>query len=419
MKNLIAPPRFPGAKAPFKPEKAFPDWPALLSSPLWKEQASSADGPKVLIGSNTGMHGAVSTMDSVLSASLTLAGARVSRVFCDGVLQGCLIATHGTATPPEMVANRGLISTLCKACFNRGTNTHRPMGLPEHRLSAYLEKSDYAEAQSISSSIDNRDIPNWTYAGAAIGEHAYAGALRYFAKGDIKDEPMGEAVLRRYLEGAILTAKAYERIIVAERPDVAVLHHGIYSPQGIAAELCRKHGVRVVTWVVAYRKNCFIFSHDDTYHHTLMSEPTAEWEDLALTDEAKSEINDYLASRASGGKDWIYFHKEVDEEFASFAARKKIDSSKPIISILTNVMWDAQLHYPANAFSGMKEWIIDTVDYFQHRADLEVVIRIHPAESRGAIKSRQRVADELRDAFPDFPKNVHLVEPDEDRKSVV
>lgn len=416
MKPLAAPPSFPGPKAPYPPEKGFPDWPALVrkSRAYWDEAVAAADGKKVLIGSNTGMHGAVSTFDSVLAAALTLAGGRVSRAFCDGVLQGCLIATYGDATPPEMIAERRLVDHLCKACFNRGAGTHRPLGLPEHRLSAFLKDADYREAENIAAEIAVEDIPAWRFNDAAVGEHAYAGALRYFAKGDIEGEPHADAVLRRYLEGAILAARAYDRLIDAEEPDVAVLHHAIYSPQGIAAELCRKKGVRVASWVVAYRKNCFIFSHDDTYHHTLMSEPTDTWENLALSEEQKNDVRGYLASRASGGQDWIYFHKEVDEAFSAFAAKKGVDTSKPIVSILTNVMWDAQLHYPANAFSGMKEWIVETLRYFAGRDDLEVVVRIHPAETRGAIKSRQLVADEVRKALPDLPRHIHLVEPEEE-----
>ena len=36
----------------------------------------------------------------------------------------------------------------------------------------------------------------------------------------------------------------------------------------------------LVTWNIAYRAGSFIFSHDDTYHFTLMDEPTSVWEDL-------------------------------------------------------------------------------------------------------------------------------------------
>ena len=414
--QLVPPPKFPGAQSPIRPEKGFPDWERLVKNAGkdWAAQVSNAKGKRVVIGSNTGMHGAVSTFDSVLSCALTLAGAQVSRMFCDGVMPACLIPVYGDATPPDMLIKHKLTERLCKACFNRGTHTHRPMGLPEFRFSEFLNREDYENAENIAASVPAQSIHNWKLDDIAVGEHAYAGTLRYFAKGDITNETSGHDVLRRYLEGAILTKIAYERMIAQWTPDVVVLHHGIYSPQGIAADVCRKLGVKVVTWVVAYRKSCFIFSHDDTYHHTMMTENVSNWEDLQLNTKQKAELLEYLASRANGSLDWIYFHEEPDVDFETYADLKGIDTSKPIVAVLTNVMWDAQLHYPANAFAGMKEWIIGTVGYFINRPEIEVIIRVHPAEVRGAITSRQKVQDILKEAYPELPNHIHLVLPDDE-----
>lgn len=413
---LTAPPPFPGANAPFAPEKGFSDWGAIVARDpaAWEAAKAAADGAKVLVGSNTGMHGAVSTFDSVVMAGLTMAGARVEHALCDGILQGCLIATHSPAVNENVIADRGLVSTLCKACFNRGTNVARPLGLPEHRLSAYLTETDYTDASALAAGVSAGEVSAWTLDGLPIGEHAYAGALRYFATGDLSAQPRADEVVRRYLEGAILCARAYERMIEAVRPDVAVLHHGIYSPQGVAAAVCRAMDVRVATWVVAYRKNCFIFSHDDTYHHTMMSEPISAWENVELSPDHVAGLREYLASRATGGKDWIYFHKDPEKGFPAFAEERGIDTSKPVIAMLTNVMWDAQLHYPANAFASMKDWIVETVRYFIDRDDVELVIRVHPAEVRGALPSRQRVADVIDEAFPELPRHIHVVRPDEE-----
>ena len=78
-----------------------------------------------------------------------------------------------------------------------------------------------------------------------------------------------EPILRRYLESALLTAFATRRLLRALAFSSAVFTHGIYVPWGIVGEVARQEGVRVSNWNVAYRKRRFIFSHDDTYHHTL------------------------------------------------------------------------------------------------------------------------------------------------------
>ena len=101
----------------------------------------------------------------------------------------------------------------------------------------------------------------------------------------------------------------------------------------------------LVTWNVAYRKSCFIFSHDDTYHHTMLTEPTGGWEDMAWGPAQEKEIMDYLASRLTGTRDWIWFHEKPVEDIDQIARELGLDLSKPTIGLLTNVFWDAQLHY--------------------------------------------------------------------------
>ena len=91
-----------------------------------------------------------------------------------------------------------------------------------------------------------------------------------------------------------------------------------------------------------------------------------------------------------------------------------MDLTKPTILLLTNVIWDAQLHYPANAFPNMIVWLIETIRYFAKRPELNLVIRVHPAEIRGGLPSRQLAADEIRWNFPELPSNVHIVAPDQD-----
>jgi hypothetical protein len=75
-------------------------------------------------------------------------------------------------------------------------------------------------------------------------------------------------------------------------------------------------------------------------------------------------------------------------------------------------MWDAQLHYPQNAFRDMWEWLVTTIRYFDTRRDLTLIIRVHPAELRGHIQSRQPIAEELRREIGDLPPNIHVIPPE-------
>ena len=58
------------------------------------------------------------------------------------------------------------------------------------------------------------------------------------------------------------------------------------------------------------------------------------------------------------------FSKQFSEHTGQFIDDMDDNKYDASVLMLTNVMWDAQLHYPANAFSSMLDWIIETIDYF-------------------------------------------------------
>ena len=85
---------------------------------------------------------------------------------------------------------------------------------------------------------------------------------------------------------------------------------------------------RVVNWNAAYRRRRFIFSHGDTYHRTIMTEPTASWERLPWTSRLEREVMAYLDSRRHGGRDWIWFHERPVEDVAEIGRRLGVDFSR-------------------------------------------------------------------------------------------
>jgi hypothetical protein len=143
-----------------------------------------------------------------------------------------------------------------------------------------------------------------------------------------------------------------------------------------------------------------------------MTEPVAAWEDLPWTPAMEEAIMDYLVSRWYGTRDWVWFHEHPQHDLDAIVAELGLDMSKPVIGLLTNVMWDAQLHYPANAFPNMLDWVLRTIAYVAQRPDLQLVIRVHPAEIRGTIPSRQKIADEIARAYPVLPPNVFVIPPE-------
>jgi hypothetical protein len=395
--------------------EAYPDWSAALKAEpdLWNAARRAVPGgPRVLMASSIGSYAHAVTLESALAVALTFRGADVHALLCDEALPACAECEASFYPDVASFVRRGPSADLCRDCRWPAERVYRELGLTLHRYSDWLRPEDRAESREIARGLGVDEIEGYVRDGVAIGEHAYAGTLRFFATGSLEAEPHGEAVLRRYLEAALLTAAATTRLLRGIGFTAAVFTHGIYVPWGLIGEVARRERVRVATWNVAYRKRRFIFSHGDTYHHTLMTEPRAHWENLALSEIQEHELMQYLSSRREGLFDWIVFNRATRDDPHELAAQIGLDLSKPAIGLLTNVTWDAQLHYPANAFPNMLEWLVRTCEYFATRPDLQLLIRVHPAEISGFPPSRQPILGELAKRLPRLAPNIRIVPPE-------
>jgi hypothetical protein len=392
----------------------YVDWKPLLERSAAWQGVGKHPGPRphVLIATTVGSHLPGTTLDSVLAVALKMRGARIDVLLCDETMPACLAADASWYPDLGRFARRGPQADLCADCFAPARQMYEAIGVRMQRVGDWLSDEDRQTARRVAAETPSVAAAALRHHGMSIGEHALAGALRFFARADLAEEPHGDAVLRRYLEAAMLAGLAARQLIHERRYAAVVLHHGIYVPQGVIAEAARLEGCRVVTWNPAYRKNCFVFSHGDTYHHTLLDEPVSTWEGLRLSEADEQALLGYLKSRAVGANDWIWFHDKPTFDAGTIYGELRLRPDLPTIGLLTNVMWDAQLHYPANVFSSMLEWLVQTVRYFERRPDLQLLIRIHPAEIRGTLPSRQLVETELRKAFPLLPPNVAVVKPE-------
>lgn len=396
------------------PRFGYPPWEVLLKGdkPKWNSLLSLAGGPRVLVATSVGAYLPGNTLESVLAAALTLRGARVSVFLCDGVLPACFDAHNQWYKSPRSFLKKGPQGRLCASCYPLSRNMYETLGFPVEQLGQWIRPQDREDLATLLAQKSDTELSVHSDQGMAVGEHALAGALRYFARATLEPGEAAKGVFRKYFEAAFLTARGVRRLLQEKKIDRVVLNHGLYVPQGLVGEAARSLRIPVANWNPAYRKKCFIFSHEHTYHHTLMNEPTGNWENLQLTPTQDEALGKYLNSRRHGTQDWIWFHESP--RFSEEDIRRSVgaDPSKPWIGLLTNVLWDAQLHYPANAFPNLLEWLFFTVDYFERRPELQLIVRVHPAEIRGTLPSRQRIIEEFRLRGKKIPSNVFLVGPE-------
>lgn len=391
----------------------LPDWKDLIArdAELWYgKRADSVSGKKVLIASSTGGQSVGTAIDSLVAAALTLRGCDVHILLCDGQLSACLQVSHSDFPDPNEFLESGP-KRHCGYCIKNGAETFEPLGLRIHKFSESITSEDRNIAKNLAHLVPYADIPCFTLDDIPVGFHAKEATLRYLSIGNLDVDPDSETVLRRYFEGAILSARMTANLLSANEYDCIEIYHGQYVPHGPILAVARQQGRHAAIWGVAYKAQAVMFDHDQIEGLILINE--RGWDDFDFTEDSERQLLDYLHHRATGSKDWLWdsLHKDAENDLDILNKELGIDVTKPTIGLLTNVVWDADCSYKVNAFPSQVDWVIQTIEYFSKRPELQLLIRIHPAEKKFLV-SRQLMMDEIMHRFPVIPNNVYIVPPE-------
>ena len=315
------------------------------------------------------------TVDLYLAKIFVARGCEVHFISCDGVLEACHVSSVYTE---EKGLEYWCHKFSCGTCSVARQYAEKLCpSIIWHKFSDFLpNKADMADE---SSDYDS-----------AIFHQARAGMIRYLASSESTVISQSEdLLLPRYVRSASTVVSLMEKIVLSLKPTVALLHHGVYVPQGVILESLRKFSIPFYTWHFGYRANTLIFSKSDTYHREFCKYIPG-W-DKPLSPESREIIQQYLLDRRVGSQDWIKFN----------SSDPSADVSKPLESqrytktfvFFANVDWDACLHYPGHEGFSQFDLVRELLAIFESRQDYRLLIRAHPAEVTGFHKSATNLAD--------------------------
>ena len=163
-----------------------------------------------------------------MAAALRLRGAEPHVLLCDAALAACAECDASLYPRVDRFVEHGPRRDLCRDCFWPARRVYEKLNMQVHRLSTLVTEDQRQIAGEVAQAVPFAEIPDYCHDGLAVGEHAYAGALRFFATGSLDAEPQAEAVLRRYLHSALVTMFATRRLVREQGFSCAMFTHGIY-----------------------------------------------------------------------------------------------------------------------------------------------------------------------------------------------
>lgn len=380
---------------------------------------------KILFVTGYGIGTHFLAVEPIIMMALYTRGHQIFSLYCNKSLPSCEFNSVGNNIPSaknefKKGITNSAICNLCEKCKKNIETTYENLPIELSGYNQYLNEVDYNIADQLSKEVDINNFRKFVFQNINVGEEAFASILRVTFMGEIQDTKLNRYLVQRYIMSGILTSIAYEKAFNDINPDRVVCIHGVYQTHGLAVKVAKKLNVPVI--VIGgggIRRDTVLICHNETYHHQLVNESNDVWQKFRLSEEERLKTLNYaIKKRNSGsGADYLSYHPNPIEDVGELYKLLNIDSSRKIVSLFTNVTWDAQIFYNGNAFKDIFDWLFLSISELGKNENIWIVIRIHPAESKGGLPTNQPITKEIRKRFPKLPENLRIISPESDISS--
>lgn len=355
----------------------------------------------------------------VTAQALKARGAEVALLLCDQALPACeATCVLDYDEPAEFLGlTRPKPCGQCHAAMEAAADAFRTSRLS---LSAYSSPGLQREAWEAAEQFVDAplaDIYEYSRHDVAVGQIVEPSMFRFYLRGTLPDTDEMRAVARRYLRAGVEVAGMIERFIDDWQPDVLMLHAPVYLIQATALAVTKARGVRSVSWEVGYRRGSVMASHKGDYVREMRFDATASW-DRPLDSRKARALDIYLDGRQRGAMDSLTHHPSPIEGREAVLAATGLRDGERLVSLFTNVVWDAQVYAPKTLFRGPVDWMIETLRHVAGTPGVRYAVRVHPAEVKiPFVLTQERMDDQIRAAFPELPDNFVVIPPEDDLSS--
>lgn len=226
----------------------------------------------------------------------------------------------------------------------------------------------------------------------------------------VEEVDITSPVYQMRLERDLALAKTLLAWLPEVQPDVVITPNGSVMEYGVVYEICTLLGIPVMTYEFGEQdQRLWLAQNADV----MRQDTTDMWQargKIPLTDRERERVEELFASRQSAQL-WKTFFRQWQRTPAKgedqIRADLKLDD-RPIAFVATNVLGDS-LTLRRQNFSGITNWLKETVRYFSTHPEYQLVVRVHPGEKLSWGRS---VYDILAETFPTIPENIHLIRAD-------
>ena len=299
------------------------------------------------------------------------------------------------------------------------------------RVEDFFDQQDLNNAENLIGNAKVKELKTLDYKGIKVGKNCRISTVRQSHCTDESDEKYEKFFVENVCT-SIYVVDAFERLLVREKPDVVFVMNGIMFMERTLIDMCKKLGIRVISYERAARPGYWYITANEPINDFLFSNRFDI--DKPLTDVERKEIEDYLTDRRTSKNTTQKFQDNDTDNLEKTKASINYEAikDKTIVSLFTNVMWDTAAVDRDTIFNDVLDWCVSTIDWAKDQPDVELFVRLHPADSRyWNVKGAKQLGNEIKDYYSyakkvsedkdsvsiktgyELPLNVHLIESNE------
>lgn len=371
----------------------------LLNSKLYEERDKKV---KILMTSFS-IHAPCFLHDRILSYALRLRGADIIPMYCDSI-QKTECNVYGG------VWGGNLFKRNCKYCREQSKLLWNDNSIKSLPLSKFISQEEILKIDKIieSMSIDWIDYAEGPF---SFGKWAKDILVNNYTVGDYHLIPRYDELGKAHLRNLLLLEKAYRNILDATQPDRVISNDSYYGMWTILQKICEQRDIPFYSHWIGGRPNGWCYAYNDASMNLDFSKSWDTFERIPLSEVQKQKVNDWINTRSTG-KDMILDTASLQAFNSDDYDFSKIDLTKPIALLPSNVIWDLAALNKQIVFIDMIDWIAQTIHWFADHPQYQLIIKPHPAELHPAIpETEERVNIALSEKGVAIPSNVFLLTP--------
>jgi hypothetical protein len=393
--------------------------PRLFDPPEWKALESiaataEAPGPgaeRVLFMSWRGWSTHLA-LETVLAHAVLRRGGAPIFAYCGGRLPICDVMPVDAAPPMPCHSCREYAGGAIKAA---GFDSLALRDVMDVASTVTIARKRVAGLRNVS------ECEAYVDQGLPLGQLVRVSVAWFLSRGTLSETPEVLETYRSFLVSGTVVARGLRSILNRTEAQRVFMLNGTFFAERIMRTIAEDRGIPFSTYEKGFIPDAIVMTTGAPASHLKL--PDGAWEaarDVPLTADESQAIDEYLGSRRTGGGALDNFWRTRIDDVARVRAALQLTADRPLVVMFCNILWDSAVLGRDIAFASMGQWVVEGIHWATSHPEVDLVIRIHPAEvGLRNHPTRERMADHIAAEVPTLPANVRVIQSDDPTSSYV